>query len=89
VIESEPADMFYGDRVYNARDPEGQLWYFHQPVVDVSPEEMQAATAQMTGRPEGSAPPKRGAARKKPALRPQPSKQQAKRAAKRKPAKRR
>jgi uncharacterized glyoxalase superfamily protein PhnB len=73
AIESEPADMFYGDRVYNARDPEGQLWYFHQHVVDVSPEEMLAAAEQMTGRPEGSAPPAKRAAKPR-ARAPKPSK---------------
>ncbi len=57
VIESEPADMFYGDRVYNARDPEGQLWYFHTHLRDVSPEELRAALASSSERPAGSAPP--------------------------------
>jgi uncharacterized glyoxalase superfamily protein PhnB len=56
-IESEPADMFYGDRVYNATDPEGQLWFFHTRIRDVSFDEMNAAVAQMTARPESSAPP--------------------------------
>ncbi len=65
AIESEPADMFYGDRVYNARDFEGQLWFFHTHVRDVSAEEMQAALASMPSRPQSSAPPKR--AKKKPA----------------------
>ncbi len=57
-ITSEPADMFYGDRVYNATDLEGQMWFFHTHLRDVSPEEMQAAMASMSQRPEGSAPPK-------------------------------
>jgi uncharacterized glyoxalase superfamily protein PhnB len=56
-IETEPADQFYGDRTYNARDLEGQLWYFHQHVRDVSMEEMQAAMASMTARPETSGKP--------------------------------
>ena len=43
VIEREPADEFYGDRRYSARDPEGHVWYFAQHVRDVSPEEMAAA----------------------------------------------
>ncbi len=65
AIESEPADMFYGDRVYNARDPEGQLWFFHTHLRDVSPAEMQAAMASMPAPPQVSAPRKR--AKKKPA----------------------
>ncbi|HEY8122533.1 MAG TPA: VOC family protein [Myxococcota bacterium] len=56
-ITSEPADMFYGDRVYNATDLEGQMWFFHTHLRDVSPEEMQAAIANMAARPETSAPP--------------------------------
>lgn len=55
-IESEPADMFYGDRVYNAADLEGQLWFFHTRLRDVSFDEMNAAMASMASRPETSAP---------------------------------
>jgi uncharacterized glyoxalase superfamily protein PhnB len=61
-IVREPADQFYGDRTYAARDPEGQEWYFHTHVRDVSLEEMQAAMASMP-RP---APAKRSAQRAKP-----------------------
>lgn len=57
-VTSEPADMFYGDRVYNATDLEGQQWFFHTRIRDVSFEEMNAAMASMTARPETSAPPK-------------------------------
>ncbi len=32
VIIAEPADQPYGVRAYGARDPEGQLWYFHSPL---------------------------------------------------------
>ncbi len=31
-IVSEPIDQAYGVREYGARDPEGQLWYFHAPI---------------------------------------------------------
>jgi uncharacterized glyoxalase superfamily protein PhnB len=31
IIE-EPVDQFYGVREYGARDPEGQLWFFHSPL---------------------------------------------------------
>jgi uncharacterized glyoxalase superfamily protein PhnB len=31
IIE-EPLDQPYGSREYGARDPEGQLWYFHSPL---------------------------------------------------------
>ena len=34
-IVEEPADQFYGDRVYTALDPEGHRWSFHQHVKDV------------------------------------------------------
>jgi uncharacterized glyoxalase superfamily protein PhnB len=81
-IESEPADMFYGDRVYNATDLEGQMWFFHTRVRDVSFEEMNAAMANMSARPETSAPP----AAKRRAAKPARARA-AKAAAKAKPAK--
>ncbi len=31
-IVQEPVDQPYGVREYGARDPEGQLWYFHSPL---------------------------------------------------------
>jgi MerR family transcriptional regulator, thiopeptide resistance regulator len=31
-IVEEPVDQVYGVREYGARDPEGQLWYFHSPL---------------------------------------------------------
>jgi DNA-binding transcriptional MerR regulator/uncharacterized glyoxalase superfamily protein PhnB len=31
-IVEEPVDQPYGVREYGARDPEGQLWYFHSPL---------------------------------------------------------
>src|SRR5215813_12528080 len=43
VIIREPADQFYGDRVYSARDPEGHVWSFGQTVRKVSREEMEKA----------------------------------------------
>ena len=46
-IMQEPADQFYGDRTYRARDPEGVAWDFHQHIRDVTPEEMTAAMAAM------------------------------------------
>jgi uncharacterized glyoxalase superfamily protein PhnB len=39
TIVREPEDQFYGDRVYSARDPEGHVWSFGQPVKRVSREE--------------------------------------------------
>lgn len=39
VITREPADQFYGDRVYAGRDPEGHVWSFGQTVSKVSREE--------------------------------------------------
>jgi uncharacterized glyoxalase superfamily protein PhnB len=35
-ILSEPADMFWGDRIYCALDPEGQFWCFATHVRDVA-----------------------------------------------------
>jgi len=32
TILQEPADQFYGDRTYRARDPEGHVWTFGQTV---------------------------------------------------------
>ena len=39
-IVSEPEDMFWGDRMYYAQDPEGHHWNFAQHVRDVAPEDM-------------------------------------------------
>jgi PhnB protein len=39
-IVRELADQFYGDRTYNAEDPEGHQWTFCQHVRDVPPEDM-------------------------------------------------
>ena len=49
AILEEPTDMFWGDRLYRAADPEGHNWTFMQHVRDVSEEEMAAALAQMGG----------------------------------------
>lgn len=46
-IISEPEDQFWGDRRYEASDPEGHLWSFHQHVRDVSPEALEAALAEL------------------------------------------
>lgn len=43
-ILMEPEDQFYGDRTYRARDPEGHLWTFAQPVRAVTREEAEQAT---------------------------------------------
>jgi len=32
IIEEEPVNQLYGVREYGARDPEGQLWFFHSPL---------------------------------------------------------
>jgi len=37
---TEPVDMFWGDRMYTAHDPEGHVWSFAQHVKDVAPEDM-------------------------------------------------
>lgn len=43
-IAQEPADQFYGDRIYRAIDPEGHVWIFSQRIRDVSVAEQEAAT---------------------------------------------
>lgn len=44
TILQEPADEFYGDRTYRARDPEGHVWTFGQTVRQVSLPEMERAS---------------------------------------------
>ena len=44
VILQEPSDQFYGDRTYRARDPEGHVWTFGQPVRHVSRGEAEKAS---------------------------------------------
>jgi uncharacterized glyoxalase superfamily protein PhnB len=39
-ILKEPVDMFWGDRMYTARDCEGHHWTFAQHVRDVAPGDM-------------------------------------------------
>jgi len=43
-ILQEPADQFYGDRTYRARDPEGHVWTFGQTVRFVGREEAEKAS---------------------------------------------
>jgi len=43
-IIKEPADEFYGDRTYRARDPEGHVWTFGQTVRQVSRKEAEQAS---------------------------------------------
>jgi uncharacterized glyoxalase superfamily protein PhnB len=42
-IFAEPADQFYGDRVYRCVDPEGHHWVFAMHVRDVTRSEAEAA----------------------------------------------
>lgn len=44
TILQEPADQFYGDRTYRARDLEGHVWTFGQTVRRVSREEAEQAS---------------------------------------------
>lgn len=46
TILSEPKDQPYGDRSYNAEDPEGHRWMFGQHIRDVRPEDWGATTAE-------------------------------------------
>jgi len=43
-ILREPEDQFYGDRTYVARDLEGHVWAFAQPIRKVGREEAEAAS---------------------------------------------
>ena len=43
-IEQEPADQFYGDRTYRAKDFEGHVWTFGQTIKRMTPEEWDAAS---------------------------------------------
>lgn len=43
-ILQEPAEQFYGDRTYRARDPQGHVWTFAQNVRAFSVEESEKAT---------------------------------------------
>ena len=45
TVGNEPADQAYGDRRYDARDPEGNTWYFAHPISDESPARRAAAGA--------------------------------------------
>lgn len=47
-IYMEPADQFYGDRTYQARDPEGHMWSFSETVRQVEPAEWDKATGLKT-----------------------------------------
>ena len=44
AILMEPADQFYGDRTYRARDLEGHVWTFAQTVRRVTREEAERAS---------------------------------------------
>ena len=49
-IVQDIADMFYGDRAYTARDPEGHLWAFREHRRDVTDAELQAAIDALAAR---------------------------------------
>jgi uncharacterized glyoxalase superfamily protein PhnB len=44
VITAEPADQFYGDRVYRCLDLDGHVWTFSQRVADPTIAQMEAAS---------------------------------------------
>jgi uncharacterized glyoxalase superfamily protein PhnB len=52
-IYMEPADQFYGDRTYQARDPEGHMWSFSETVRHVEPADWDKATGLKTWAREG------------------------------------
>ena len=44
VILREPETQFYGDRTYNARDPEGHVWAFARPVAKITRADAETAS---------------------------------------------
>ena len=72
TILREPTDQPYGVREYDALDPEGQEWYFCQPLDDrkVAPEKKRKAApkrkARKAAQPVRRKPAKRKLARRKP-----------------------
>lgn len=49
----EPSDQFYGDRTYQARDPEGHIWSFAQALRFVEPADWDKETGLRTWAREG------------------------------------
>jgi PhnB protein len=49
TIAMEPADQFYGDRLYRAIDPEGHRWLFATHMRDVPPEEWEPGEGDLEG----------------------------------------
>ena len=45
TIIAEPGDQYWGDRRYEAKDPEGHLWFFQQRTRDVPQSEIDAIEA--------------------------------------------
>jgi PhnB protein len=48
----EPKDQFYGDRNAGVQDSAGNKWYISTHVEDVSPEEMEKRTAELSAQAE-------------------------------------
>jgi uncharacterized glyoxalase superfamily protein PhnB len=55
TIVMEPADQFFGDRTYRARDPEGHVWTFGQTVKPMTASEWDKASGLKTWVRPGSA----------------------------------
>lgn len=47
-IIAEPADQFYGDRTYRAKDLEGHIWTFARTARETTPEEWERTTGLRT-----------------------------------------
>ena len=45
TIIAEPSHQYWGDRRYEAKDPEGHLWFFHERTRDVPRSEIDAIEA--------------------------------------------
>ena len=48
-IISPPADQYWGDRRYEAKDLEGHLWFFHERTKEISAEEIAKVEAGFRG----------------------------------------
>jgi uncharacterized glyoxalase superfamily protein PhnB len=49
-IDMAPADQFYGDRAYRARDPEGHVWTFSVTKHELTPDQWDKASGLRTQR---------------------------------------
>jgi uncharacterized glyoxalase superfamily protein PhnB len=51
--DREPTDQFYGDRTAGVKDKFGNSWYMATHVEDISPEELERRSLEMTQQQQG------------------------------------